>query len=261
MSTPAPALARLASAPLIFRLVPALPLIVASDRSRSRKRTAECSDFANSFVLFLPILTTNCVNFTTPPLGRIARRRRGRPCARSCPSGRPRCRRPMIGKLTPRACRAAAPVAPTADAHVGEALERGDLRLEHRLAAASPGRPRPPAASASAAISADRRAACNHNASLFLLELISDGEHAVLLQQFAVDLDPSSPAQVADHVRVDGALVDAARLRVAGADREVDRAADLLVEQDRARSRARSRSWCRSRARPGAARPRRCRAC
>ena len=41
-------------------------------------------------------------------------------------------------------------------------------------------------------------------------------------------------AQVADQVGVDGALVDAARLGVAGADREVDGAADLLVEQDRA---------------------------
>src|SRR5215211_6536994 len=64
----------------------------------------------------------------------------------------------------------------------------------------------------------------------------SDDEPPVLLEDLAVDGDPAALAQIADHVAVDGALVDAARLGIALADREVDRAADLLVEQDVARS-------------------------
>ena len=61
---------------------------------------------------------------------------------------------------------------------------------------------------------------------------VSDDEAPVLLERLAVDLDPAAPAQVADQVGVDGALVLAAGLRVARADRHVDGAADLLVEQD-----------------------------
>src|SRR5215210_2629117 len=57
---------------------------------------------------------------------------------------------------------------------------------------------------------------------------------AVLQQGRAVGAQLPAVAQVADHVPVDGRLVRPARLGVGAADREVDRAADLLVEQDRA---------------------------
>ena len=50
----------------------------------------------------------------------------------------------------------------------------------------------------------------------------------------AVGAQPAAAAQVADHVPVDGRLVGAAGLGIRAADREVDGAADLLVEQDRA---------------------------
>src|SRR4051794_8215705 len=68
---------------------------------------------------------------------------------------------------------------------------------------------------------------------LFSTSARSDREGPVLLDYLAVDLDLAAAAQVADEVRVHGALVDAARLGIAGADRHVDRAADLLVEEDR----------------------------
>ena len=54
----------------------------------------------------------------------------------------------------------------------------------------------------------------------------------VYARELAVDLDPAALAEVADHVPVDRRLVDASGVRVAAADREVDGAADLLVEQD-----------------------------
>ena len=60
----------------------------------------------------------------------------------------------------------------------------------------------------------------------------SDHEAAILLQGLAVDLDPAAATEVADHVPVDRGLVDAASLGIAAPDREVDGAADLLVEQD-----------------------------
>src|SRR3712207_1187412 len=60
----------------------------------------------------------------------------------------------------------------------------------------------------------------------------SDDEPPVPQERLAVDVDLAAVAQVADQIPVDRRLVDAARLRVAGADRHVDRAADLLVEQD-----------------------------
>ena len=44
--------------------------------------------------------------------------------------------------------------------------------------------------------------------------------------------DFAAVPQVADHIPVDGGFVLAARLRVAGAQRHVEAAADLLVEQD-----------------------------
>src|SRR4051794_12220397 len=59
----------------------------------------------------------------------------------------------------------------------------------------------------------------------------SDHELAVALQLLAVDRDRAAPAQVADEVPVHGGLVHAATLRVARADRHVDGAAELLVEQ------------------------------
>src|SRR3954467_12299978 len=64
-----------------------------------------------------------------------------------------------------------------------------------------------------------------------LTRVSSDEELAVFLQLLSVDGDRAALAQVADHVPVDGRVVRAAGLRVAGADREVERAADLLVEQ------------------------------
>ena len=65
-----------------------------------------------------------------------------------------------------------------------------------------------------------------------LAERFLDGELAVDLQRLAVDRDPAAAAQVADHVPVHGRVVLAPGLRIRHADREVDRAADLLVEQD-----------------------------
>src|SRR3954470_21491247 len=59
-------------------------------------------------------------------------------------------------------------------------------------------------------------------------------EAAVLEQRRAVGAQAPAVAEVADHVPVDGRLVRAARLGVGPADRQVDGAADLLVEQDRA---------------------------
>src|SRR4051794_9419578 len=59
----------------------------------------------------------------------------------------------------------------------------------------------------------------------------SGDEAPVFLEWLAVDRDPAAPAQIAHQIGVDGALVLAAALRVAGADRHVDRAADLLVEE------------------------------
>ena len=64
-------------------------------------------------------------------------------------------------------------------------------------------------------------------------------------------------AQVADEVPVQRGLVLAAGLGVRAAEREVDGAADLLVEEDRADRRGRCRSSCRCRARRGGARRRR----
>src|SRR4051812_26049185 len=61
---------------------------------------------------------------------------------------------------------------------------------------------------------------------------VSDHELAVPLQLFAVDGDRAAAPQVADHVPVDGRVVHPAALRIARADRHVDRAAELLVEQD-----------------------------
>src|SRR5262249_11316502 len=53
----------------------------------------------------------------------------------------------------------------------------------------------------------------------------------VLLDDLAVELDAAAVPEVLDHVPVDGALVLAADLREAGADRQVDRPLDLLVEE------------------------------
>ena len=83
---------------------------------------------------------------------------------------------------------------------------------------------------------------------------------AVLLDDLAVGAQPAARAEVADHVPVHGALVRPAGLRIGAAEREVDGAADLLVEQDRADRAVDAACSCRSRSRPGGARPRRCRA-
>ena len=57
-------------------------------------------------------------------------------------------------------------------------------------------------------------------------------EPAVAVDQLAVGVDLAAGAQVADHVPVQPGAVRAAGLGIAGADRHVARAADLLVEQD-----------------------------
>src|SRR3954469_22795727 len=59
----------------------------------------------------------------------------------------------------------------------------------------------------------------------------SDHEPAVALQLLAVDGDRAALAQVADHVPVDRGVVHAPGLGVARAERQVEGAADLLVEQ------------------------------
>src|SRR5918998_718586 len=60
-------------------------------------------------------------------------------------------------------------------------------------------------------------------------------EPARLPDELAVGVDLSLGAQVADHVPVQAGRVAPARLGESGAEREVDRAADLLVEEDVAR--------------------------
>ena len=62
-----------------------------------------------------------------------------------------------------------------------------------------------------------------------------DQPGAVALDELAVDGDLAARTEVFDHVPVDGALVLAARVGVARADREVHGAGDLLVEEDVAR--------------------------
>src|SRR3954451_18932252 len=59
-------------------------------------------------------------------------------------------------------------------------------------------------------------------------------ECPALLQDLAVGRQSTAIAQVADEVPVNSGLVDAAGLGIGAAEREVDGAADLLVEQDRA---------------------------
>src|SRR5215217_2578410 len=63
-----------------------------------------------------------------------------------------------------------------------------------------------------------------------------DREAAVDLEVLAVDRDAPALAQVADHVPVDRRVVHAAGFGIRLADGHVDRAADLLVEQDLARA-------------------------
>src|SRR5204862_4981887 len=55
---------------------------------------------------------------------------------------------------------------------------------------------------------------------------------AILLDDLAVQLDATAATEVLDQVPVQRADVRPADLRVAGADREVDRARHLLVEED-----------------------------
>src|SRR5581483_12226014 len=62
-----------------------------------------------------------------------------------------------------------------------------------------------------------------------------DQPGAVLLDDVAVQLDAPAAAQVLDHVPVERADVLAADVRVALAERHVDRAGHLLVEEDVAR--------------------------
>src|SRR5205823_6309682 len=59
----------------------------------------------------------------------------------------------------------------------------------------------------------------------------SEQPFPVLLDDFAVAQELPARAQVLDHVPVDDALVLAAERREARADREVDGAVDLLVEE------------------------------
>lgn len=62
-----------------------------------------------------------------------------------------------------------------------------------------------------------------------------DHELAVFVEQLAIDMDFAVVPHVTDHVPMHGAVVFAARLRVALANRHVNRAADFFVEQDVAR--------------------------
>src|SRR5918999_143568 len=58
-------------------------------------------------------------------------------------------------------------------------------------------------------------------------------ERAVALDDLAVGGQRAAGPEVADHVPVDRALVGPTGLRIRAAEREMDRPADLLVEQDR----------------------------
>src|SRR5213080_4839195 len=57
-------------------------------------------------------------------------------------------------------------------------------------------------------------------------------EPAVAVDELAVGVDLATRAQVADHVPVQRRAVRAAALRIGRPEREVHRAADLLVEED-----------------------------
>ena len=59
-----------------------------------------------------------------------------------------------------------------------------------------------------------------------------DHKPAVDLQILSVDRDPAAFAQVADHVPVHRGVVLPARLGIGHPHRQMDRAADLLVQQD-----------------------------
>src|SRR5687768_3515213 len=64
------------------------------------------------------------------------------------------------------------------------------------------------------------------------IRIASDNDLAVLHQKLAIDGDLATLTQIANHVPVHGGFVRAARRRITGADRHVDGAADLLVEED-----------------------------
>ncbi len=83
---------------------------------------------------------------------------------------------------------------------------------------------------------------------------------AVFLDVLAVDFELAAEAQVADEVGVDGGLVLAARLGVAACRPPCGRCRRSSRRAGPRGCRGRSRSWCRSRARRGGGRPRRCRA-
>src|SRR5690606_29837495 len=57
------------------------------------------------------------------------------------------------------------------------------------------------------------------------------GEHAILVELLAVDFNVAAVSQVADHVPVQAGLVVVAGFRVTRAQGEVDRPADLFVEE------------------------------
>ena len=124
--------ASVASAPLIFSVDPALPPIVASERSRSRKRSSEWSALANSFVLF--VADPHRVLGELQDRPRVARERETaavldralRPLADVAAGDREDDPLDGVARRAPRAHR---------HVHVGEALERVDVGLQHRLAA------------------------------------------------------------------------------------------------------------------------------
>src|SRR5258707_736457 len=62
-----------------------------------------------------------------------------------------------------------------------------------------------------------------------------DGEFAVFVEQFAINMDGAVVAHVADHVPMDSAAVFAAGFGVAHANGHVNCAADFFIEENVAR--------------------------
>ena len=105
-------------------------------------------------------------------------------------------------------------------------------------ASAGPGRPRVGVAAGSAeeqAAASSMRAGTKPGRIIDRGRGASDQESAVAVEGFPVDPDLRVVAHVAQHVPVDGRAVVTAGIGVAGAERQVNRAPDLLIEQDVAR--------------------------
>src|SRR5690606_31860168 len=75
---------------------------------------------------------------------------------------------------------------------------------------------------------------CIRGCSRFGAGRASDDDLAVLQEELSINRQAPALAQIADEIPVDCRAIDAAGFWDAGADRHVDGAADLLIEEDTA---------------------------